>query len=656
MGIGEIVGGIILYALLGTIANMVFSASITFMNAVMLEGGGILSQFNFLNNNDAGKTTLAVLQGSSATNTLVSVMWIAGWAFYGISAGLEIFKLIRNGSRNTSGAWIKTVLRLMIVGTLLMQWYPILDGILGLLNNLVSNALSVYGQSLPKQQNVFSILTGDGTIVSIKDINQAPTDYILLVIVAFSLGTSLFSCTIAYLERFISFAIYCYISPIAVGLAANEDSQSTLKDWIMGLFPQVLGLVVCAALMVLGFSVIQDEFKTNPSTILQCAIATVFFSQARHVEEFFNMLGFKTMRATDAATSALSGMALASRFIGKSTGSIAKGATKGAGYAMNKFSEQHPNNLVSKLYNHDTGIGRTNGGGGSGNGGGTSNSRGGGGSVTSGNANYNPKKTSENTQAAQTAFDQRLQSEHDHPEDPKGAIDQYAVAMGRTNVITDSDGLRPSDVGNPESPVTGEMFQGVYKNSDNLTYTDDNGNSHEVGSEEFKNIDPRGKVTGHHNGDGNMTYNIPLNGGGRIEVTKTGNPQSETSIVNDNSSPQPTGGNGGGAGAPVPSGNSYEGSDPDAAQPFNLKKMDLGGNPITFTAFDDSDTPIKPQAQSQPEQSRPQPKAQSQSQSQLKQQPRTTTQGGPKKSTRRHNGGSGRPKKGNTSSKPPGNR
>ena len=338
--IGDILGGIVLYALLGTIANLVFATSITFMDTVLLEGGGILSQFNFLTNDTAGKSVLAILQNGTIANPLLKLMWAAGWGLFGISAGIQIFKLIKNGNHNTSDAWLKTIIRLVVVATLLINWFPILTVILQKLGGLVSGTLNTYGAALATKKTAFNMFgNGSANIVGIEDILQFPSDYILTCIVAFSLGTALFSCTLAYLERFISLAIYCYVSPIAVGLAANEDSQSTLKDWFMGLFPQVLGLAACVALMLFGFAAVKDldGGGTTTKTVLQCAMATVFFSQARHVEEFFNMMGFKTMRATDAASSALAGAAMATGLARSSVGKIGSGIGKGvSGMAAGK--------------------------------------------------------------------------------------------------------------------------------------------------------------------------------------------------------------------------------------------------------------------------------------------------------------------------------
>ena len=327
--LGSIAGGVLLYALLGQFANLVFATAFTMLKWVFFVNTGqynadgtaelgvnnALFDFNIFAGGVKDQTSvLGIMRSGTTGDTFLRFIYLASWILFGVVIIFQVVKLIINNKRTESGAWVRLVLRIMIVAGVLSNWYGILNELLKFSGKLImAPAKTILG-------NISSITTGFGNsdleLISIgSSLTNLPPDYILSCILAFSLGSSVISCVISFLERYVSLIIYCYISPLAVALAGSEESQDTLKDWLMGLIPQFLGLLAVVAMMSFGFGVIgtYNEGFTNGSLqaqdiVLKCAVATVFFSQARNVEEFFNMIGFKTMRATDAARSALAGV------------------------------------------------------------------------------------------------------------------------------------------------------------------------------------------------------------------------------------------------------------------------------------------------------------------------------------------------------------
>lgn len=321
--VGTILGGGLIYAFLGQIADLVFDCAYFMVENVLLaDGKGLLTNFQFL----VGTSTLFNDKGIGLNNSVVSLflnlIWVISWVLFAISASIAIIKLILNQTKNTSGAGVKVAIRILIVAGFLSIWFPMLSQFLDWVSNLAKGKLYNAGtQSLLNMNDLTTALKNysDTNLIDWNDFMSNPGQYILECILAFGLGSSLIACVITYIERYIAFAFYIYLSPLTLALAANEETGDNLKSWIAGLFPQILTMITSILFLYFGIQVLNSDTNlatgvtetTAASVCFKCAVGMVFFGLSRSTEKLFNTLGFKTTHVGDAAKGALAGTATA---------------------------------------------------------------------------------------------------------------------------------------------------------------------------------------------------------------------------------------------------------------------------------------------------------------------------------------------------------
>lgn len=332
--IASLLGGALIYMFLGNIADLVFNCSYFMVTDVLLaEDGGLLTNFDFL----IDGTTLYSGFGLSedVMSKFLSLVYLLAWVMFTISAAIAIIKVLANQTRNASGAGIKVAMRILITATFLSCWFPTLQILLVWVTKLLKGTLYSDTSILSMTDLITQLKTNGASNINLIDWNDAvtnaPSDYILECILAFSLGSSLIACVITYIERYVAFAFYIYLSPFSIALAANEDTSDNLKTWLTGLFPQIVCMVVSVLFMVFGLEALAKDGSGGTdaaSVCFKCAIGMVFFGLSRSTEKLFGTLGFKTTHVGDAAKSALAGTAqvMTAWSFGKSMGGAAGNA------------------------------------------------------------------------------------------------------------------------------------------------------------------------------------------------------------------------------------------------------------------------------------------------------------------------------------------
>jgi len=326
--------GVLVYALLGQIAELFYNCSFYIMDLVMLgydcnmnftevegpSGGnnvtittkscsynpshGMMTNFNFFD--FSGSDALSTIE--PVAQKLINLVWYVGWVILIVCAVTEIMHVI-NGKNSGSGAWLSATVRVIGSALLYYNWYAILSSVSTFINRIISGPMGEFAASLranatPDAANIFG--TGSGGISSLGD--TSPGMFIFAVVLCFSLGMSVITASITYLERYFSAAIYMYVSPIAVALSANENTAGSFKDWLLGLIPQFAGLFVSVVLMLMGFSFVSAINSASVREVVYgVSLGIVFFGFSKNSEKFFNSMGIKTMQHGDAARSALAG-------------------------------------------------------------------------------------------------------------------------------------------------------------------------------------------------------------------------------------------------------------------------------------------------------------------------------------------------------------
>lgn len=345
--VGTVLGGALIYMLLGQIADLIFNCAYFMVSDVLLaKGYGLLTNFNFLLETNTLYEGLGI--NSGVVSGLLNLIYLFAWVVLVIVSSVAIIKLLANQTKNTSGAVIKVGLRIIITALFLSQWYPMLRQLLAWTTNLLSGALYRDSGTISMNDLITALETyADGTnLIAWNSFMQNPGNYVLECILAFSLGSSLIACVITYIERYVAFAFYIFLSPLSVALAANEETSDNLKTWISGLFPQIASMIVSILLLAFGIMALNNGGAQHSAAdvCFKCAVGMVFFGLSRNTEKLFGTLGFRVSHVGDAAKSALAGTATAMSAIGYGKN---VGGKLGQGFAQTETGKNLSKDIAS---------------------------------------------------------------------------------------------------------------------------------------------------------------------------------------------------------------------------------------------------------------------------------------------------------------------
>lgn len=227
------------------------------------------------------------------------------------------------------------------------------DGLLSFIANQFNNILSITFKSAISE----SISTSTSNVAGL---NLTPDKYVLLLILTGGILGSILSGAIAIVERVFQLAAFIFLGPFALSLYSSSNSRDCASSWIKGIFSQYICLALstvfwCASMNSLKTYLELDPSNANVEAIPPAVICVVLFSLAGNSEELLNVLGFKTMRAMDAARMVGSGLHTAFHAkdtlegLAKSGIGIGKDTVSGVKYLHSKAMQFGDNNELKKV-------------------------------------------------------------------------------------------------------------------------------------------------------------------------------------------------------------------------------------------------------------------------------------------------------------------
>lgn len=227
------------------------------------------------------------------------------------------------------------------------------DGLLSFIANQFNNILSVTFKSAISE----SLSTSASDVAGL---NLTPDKYVLLLILTGGILGSILSGAIAIVERVFQLAAFIFLGPFALSLYSSSNSRDCASSWIKGIFSQYICLALstvfwCASMNSLKTYLELDPSNANVEAIPPAVICVVLFSLAGNSEELLNVLGFKTMRAMDAARMVGSGLHTAfhakdtAEGLAKSTIGIGKGTFSGIKNLHSKAMQFGDDNKLKKV-------------------------------------------------------------------------------------------------------------------------------------------------------------------------------------------------------------------------------------------------------------------------------------------------------------------
>lgn len=163
---------------------------------------------------------------------------------------------------------------------------------------------------------------------------------IVLVILQISLFKSVIQMAIVFIERYLSFAFYILMGPLAVACNATTKTKSTYHDWLMGILSQFLTIFVSLAALRMYLSCWNTWAGTNPfndplkaageavtgivqinaSVIIHYCVCLALVGLVTNSEKIVNALGFKTIMNGDTARSWGASAMMFGRYFGMTAG------------------------------------------------------------------------------------------------------------------------------------------------------------------------------------------------------------------------------------------------------------------------------------------------------------------------------------------------
>ena len=272
-----------------------------------------------------------VMQGMAGDGTgWGAFFYRIAFMLFGVLAAIQIFKAFINPSSRGNASPVRTVLWIIFAGFLMIYGQAILSSILGWFTTLMQgNMKSLFNLSnLDEEAN---LIKWSDALANLNHLNR----YGAAMICAAGVGGSLLRAVISYLERYLSFAVTCYMEPFAMAMSVCDDTRRSTTQWVQSVASQMIGLVLSLIFLYMGAQalVASDGFLglTNETlngferalgnnsngvlelqrVIIKSVGATAFFSLSWGSEKFLSAFGIQTMHIGDTAQAVASGSRLA---------------------------------------------------------------------------------------------------------------------------------------------------------------------------------------------------------------------------------------------------------------------------------------------------------------------------------------------------------
>lgn len=165
---------------------------------------------------------------------------------------------------------------------------------------------------------LLNLLYGTGATMSYSGLGKftATNDMpmlIILIILQISLFKNIVQAAIVFVERYLTFAIYILIGPVAVATNASTKTKTSFHDWLVGIISQFLAIFVCLMAFRMyiscwsakGQAVLQSVFDIKKGfpvdVLLHYCICLALVGLVSNSEKIVNALGFKTIATGDTA-------------------------------------------------------------------------------------------------------------------------------------------------------------------------------------------------------------------------------------------------------------------------------------------------------------------------------------------------------------------
>ena len=323
--IGFAIGYILLFFI-----NGVLAAATTWSQTLMKEVTTTVFSSNMVNN-------VINLLPYTYVKIIPNIVYAIAWGIIGISL---ITTIIKSMTSNLTGE--KSLNPIQIVGRVIVSalLFLLFFGKLGFIDVTILNKVSLHNYSslLGFIGNIFSqimqpiIDMNNSNSFTLSEIHLTASLNVgyMFVYAVLSIGIfyNVFTATIAYLERLITFALYILLGPICCAMYVNPDTEHITKRWIKGIFTSLLVIFISTIMWGIFLSQMINLIEFNPQNIVKdiinIVLAMVFLDFVSDSEKLLNQMGFSTIINSDAARMFMQGIATAIGTYGKTSNNVKK--------------------------------------------------------------------------------------------------------------------------------------------------------------------------------------------------------------------------------------------------------------------------------------------------------------------------------------------
>ena len=284
------------------------------------KNNSIFTNFNFFTTvNSADNPFLNILMqgmvgatdGGSGPNYGQFIYRLA-FILFGVLVAVQIFKLFINPASRGNATPVRSVSWIIFTAFLMIFGQSILSTVLSGFTTLIQdNMKSLFNLSeLDSETNLIKWYDALGNLTHLNRYGAA-------MICAAGVGGSLLRASITYLERYLSFAVTCYMGPFAMAMATCDDTRRSTTQWLQSVVSQMIGIVLSLMFLYMGAQALTmsnafiGDHTELEAVIIKSVGATAFFSLSFSSEKFLSAFGIQTMHMGDTAQAVANGARLA---------------------------------------------------------------------------------------------------------------------------------------------------------------------------------------------------------------------------------------------------------------------------------------------------------------------------------------------------------
>lgn len=314
-----------MWELIGTIPALLYNAALSLSSKILDKS--FFNYFNFFSESITNENSPEVFVAiHNNTSTLTTILDSVGWGVFAVCIAIMVANLFYAPiSGDKSKHPLKVIIRIFIFALLLITWKKIANILLNSFSDVMSLFSSDVNDMLSSVGNATSIDSPELNIPFFmlpkkvaKFVNELfseeSIDYVLNAVVMVTVAVTLIQASLAYVERYITLIFYMYIGAPFIAIGTNDESFNITKDWVKGIFTQMLGLLLSTSTILMAFKFmftripneIPEDVATN-TALFSMAMSVVFLTFSKNSEKYLNMVGLKTMPNGNLANSFMQG-------------------------------------------------------------------------------------------------------------------------------------------------------------------------------------------------------------------------------------------------------------------------------------------------------------------------------------------------------------